>query len=224
MTPPPQPPTPFNNFDVDMPAGGRMYLQSAEEVDLWQKTMSRYMDDYHLTNINDLHMLGAILQQQVLLFRSQRMLNGMEAELDAGGVPTGRYVQHKLDAEATASAQKIMNTATGQITSLEKVLGITKEQRESGGQVSVEQYLRTLKRAAHDRGIRITERVTAYEQFVQDISWRLRVLKNADPEDRAYHDISAESICGWARGQIEELEEVDRKFARERGALYTGKL
>lgn len=224
MTAPPQPPTPFNNFDVEMPAGGRMYLQSAEEVDLWVKTMARYMDDYHLTNINDLHMLGAILQQQVLLFRSQRMLNGMEAELDNSGVPTGRYVQKKLDAEATASAQKIMNTATGQITSLEKVLGITKEQRESGGQVSVEQYLRTLKRAAHERGIHIVKRVTAYEQFVQDLSWRLRVLKNADAEDRAYHDITPEKVCDWAREQIEELAEVDRKFAKERGALYVGKL
>jgi hypothetical protein len=221
---PPQPPNPFNNFNVDMPAGGRMYLQSAEEVELWEKTMERYMDDYHLTNINDLHLMGAILQQQVLLFRSQRMLNGMEAELDASGVPTGRYTQKDLDAEATAAAQKIMNTATGQITTLEKVLGITKEQREAGGQISVPQYLRTLKRAAHERGIHIVNRVKKYEQFVQDLSWRLRVLQNADAEDRGYHDITPENVCDWARKQIEELAEVDRKFAKERGSLYAGKL
>lgn len=220
----PQPPTPFQNFNVEMPAGGRMYLQSAEEVDLWDKTMQRYMEDYHLTNINDLHLLGAILQQQVLLFRSQRMLNGMEAELDNSGVPTGRYIQKSMDSEATAAAQKIMNTATGQITSLEKVLGITKEQRESGGQVSVEQYIRTLKRAAHDRGVHISKRVTAYEQFVQDLSWRLRVLKNADAEDKSYHDITPEKVCDWAREQVEELAEVDRKFAKEIGVLYVGKL
>jgi hypothetical protein len=218
------PPTPFNNFEVEMPAGGKMYLQSDEEVELWDKTMERYMDDYHLTNINDLHLLGAILQQQVLLFRSQRMLNGMEAELDNAGVPTGRYIQHKLDAEQTVAAQKLMNTATTQITSLERTLGLTKEQREAGGQVSVPNYIRTLKRAAHARGIHISKRVIAYEKFVQDFSWRLRVLQNADAEDRAYHDLSPEKLCDWARDQIAELAEVDRKFAREIGALYVGKL
>lgn len=215
---------PFQNFEVELPAGGKMYLQSAEEVDLWDKTKERYVEDYHLTNINDLHLLGAILQQQVLLFRSQRLMNGMEPELDANKVPTGRYIQHELDTDEMATAQKMMNTATGQITSLEKTLGLTKEQREAGGVVSVPNYLRTLKRAAHERGIHISRRIIAYEEFVQELSWRLRVLANADVEDRAYHDITPEKTCDWAREKIKELEDVDKRYARERGALYTGKL
>ena len=218
------PPSILQNFEVEMPAGGKMYLQAAEEVDLWMKTMERYMDDYHLTNINDLHLLGAILQQQVLLFRAQRLLNGMEPELDNNSVPTGRWIQHKLNADETVAAQKLMNTATGQITSLEKTLGLTKEQRESGGQISVPNYVRTLKRAAHERGIHIVQRVLKYEKFVQEMSWRLRVLENADIEDRRYHDLTPEKVCAWAKTQIDELAEHDKKFAQERGKLYAGRL
>jgi hypothetical protein len=63
-----------------------------------------------------------------------------------------------------------------------------------------------------------------YEQFVQDLSWRIRVLKNADAEDRAYHNITPESICEWVEGQVKELEDGDKKWAKEVGSLYVGKL
>lgn len=215
---------PTFNFQVDLPAGGQLYLLSADEVALWAKSSLRYIEDYHLVNTNDLHVLGAILQQQVLAYRAQFLVNGMEAQVDASGVPTGVYAQTKQSATDMKTAQKMLSEATDQISKLEKILGIDKASREAGGQVSVQTYVRTLKRAAHERAIHISTRVLAYEQFVQDLSWRLRVLKNADPEDRAYHDITPEKICEWAEGEIASLKEVDRKFAAERGALYVGKL
>lgn len=216
--------TPFFNFEVELPAGGKLYMLTADEVDLWDRSKERYVEDYHLANMNDLHVLGAILQQQILAYRAQFLVNGMVAEVDAGGVPTGKYLQTKKSADEMKTAQRMLSDATDQIAKLEKVLGIDKASREAGGQVSVQTYVRTLKRAAHERAIHISKRVLAYEQFAQDLSWRLRVLKNADPEDRAYHDITPDKICEWARLEIESLAEVDRKFAAERGALYVGKL
>lgn len=226
MTPPAGPPPPPNaqNYEVELPAGGRLFLLNVDEVDLWEKSSERYIEDYHLVNTNDLHILGAILQQQILAYRAQFLVNGMEAETDRAGVPTGRYVQTKRSVDDMATAQKMLNTATDQISKLEKVLGIDKASREAGGQVSVQTYVRTLKRAAHERSVHISTRVLAYEKLVQDLSWRLRVLKNADPEDRAYHDITPEKICDWTREEIAALAEVDKKFAQERGALYVGKL
>lgn len=218
------PMNPGQTFEVALPAGGKLYLQSAEEVDLWNQTHERYAEDYGLTNFNDLHTLGAILQQQVMLYRSQFLINGMEPELDSSGVPTGRYVQSKRSAEDMHSAQKMMNSATDEIRKLEKSLGLLKEQRESGGAMSLQNYVRMLKRAAHERGIHITRRLTAYEAFVNDLSTRLRILANADPEDQAYHDITPEKICGWAREQMLELQSIDKEFAAEKGALYVGKL
>jgi hypothetical protein len=188
-------------FEVELPSGGKMFLQSAEEVALWEQSHERYVEDYHLTKTNDLVLVGAILQQQVTLYRAQCALNGVEAELDNAGVPTGRYKQHKLDA-----------------------LGIDKVSREAGGAVTVENYLRTLKRAAHDRGIHISKRVIAYEQFCMDLKTRLRILKNADAEDRNYHDITPERVLAWATEQLDALEEVDKRFAREKGKVYIGKL
>jgi hypothetical protein len=184
----------------------------------------RYVEDYQLSNTNDLLTLGAILQQQILMFRAQFLVNGMTAEVDAAGVPTGRYVQTKASADDMVAAQKLMNTARAEISAMEKQLGIDKSSREAGGQVSVQSYVQNLKRAAHARGVHISQRVIKYEQFVQDLSWRIRVLHNADAEDRAYHNITAETICEWARDQIKELEDADKKFAREIGSLYVGKL
>jgi hypothetical protein len=213
-----------DNFEVELPAGGKMYLQSADEVELWAKSMERYMEDYHLANVNDLHMLGAILQQQVLAFRATRALNGMTPELDNNQVPTGRYATQALDADDMGKYTKILNTATGEIRALEKQLGIDKASREADGAVSTQAYLRTLKRAAHARGIHITKRLVAYEGFINDLRWRLRVLENADAEDKAYHDITPEKVLDWAREELAGLEQVDKDFAHEFGKLYIGKL
>lgn len=211
-------------FEVELPSGGKMFLQTAEEVDLWERSHERYIEDYHLSKTNDLVLVGALLQQQVTLYRAQCSLNGLEPELDANNVPTGRYAQRKLDADETDKYLKMLNTASDQIQRVEKALGIDKVSRESGGAVTVENYVRTLKKAAHLRGIHITERVKKYEAFCMDLKTRLRILHNADAEDRAYHDITPEKVMAWASEELAALEEHDKKFAREKGALYVGKL
>lgn len=213
-----------NVFEVDLPAGGQLQLQTAEEVDLWRQSMSRYIDDYHLTKNNDLVLLGVILQQQVVVYRAQRGINGMEPELDANNIPTGNYKMVSAEADEIQAAMKTLTTASDQIQKIEKALGIDKVTREAGGQQTVASYVQTLKRAAHERGIHLSKRVIAYEKFVMELRMRLRILYNADPEDRAYHDITPDKILEWAKDQLAELEEVDRKFARERGRVFVGKL
>jgi hypothetical protein len=201
-----------------------MWLQSAEEVELWKLSHERYVEDYHLTKTNDLVLVGAILQQQITLFRAQRKLNGLEPERDAAGVPTGQYQQVEIDADATDKYLKMLNTAAEQIQKIEKALGIDKVTRESGGAVTTQQYLRTLKAAAHARAVHISKRVIAYEEFVNGLRWRLRVLRNADAEDRAYHDLTPEKILEWCEGELGKLAQVDKDFAKEYGKVFAGKL
>lgn len=222
--PPKAPPPPAPQFQVNLPAGGIMHLQSPEEVDLWERSALRYVEDYHLTKTNDLVLLGAILQQQVILFRSQRKLNGMEPEVDASGVPTGRYKVVQPDSDEVQGLTRILNTATGEIRAIEKSLGIDKVTRESGGQVSVSNYLQTLKKAAHERGIHISNRFKAYEKFANELRTMLRMFHNLDAEDRAYHNLTEEKILQWAQDELAKLEELDKKFAHEKGKLYSGKL
>lgn len=213
---------PGGNFEVELPAGGRLHLQNADEVDLWERSHSRYLEDFHLTKLNDLVLLGGLLQQQILLFRAQREINGMEPEIDDQGVPTGQWVPMRDPDTGAATGQ--LNKATEEIRKLEKALGIDKVTRESGGQHTLQHYLQTLKKAAHERGIHITERTLAYEKFCNGLRWRMRLLQNGDPEDRRYHDISEQSILNWADGQLKSLEQVDQDFANQRGKLYAGKL
>lgn len=209
---------------VELPAGGQLMVQTPEEVDLWETSRTRYVDDYHFTKQNDLVLLGAVLQQQLILFRAQRQINGMEPELDASDVPTGRYKLIPPDNEQVSAAIKQLGQASDQIRAIEKALGIDKVSRESGGQHTVDNYLRTLKRAAHERGIHISKRILAYEGFVKGLSWRIRVLRNADVEDRAYHDLTPEKIVEWIAAELAKLEEADKKFAADIGKIFVGKL
>jgi hypothetical protein len=211
-------------FEVELPAGGSLMVQSAEEVDLWETSRLKFVDDYHLSKQNDLVLLGALLQQQLILFRMQRQINGMEPELDNNDIPTGKYKLVQPDSEQVASAIKQLGAASDQIRVIEKALGIDKVTRESGGAHTVENYLRTLKKAAHERAIRISQRVLAYENFVADLRWRVKVLRNADAEDRNYHDLTPEKLIDWAEGQLVTLEEADKKWAREKGKVFVGKL
>lgn len=201
-----------------------MWLQSAEEVDLWRKSAERYIEDYQLNKTNDLVLLGAILQQQVILFRAQRKLNGMQPQVDAAGVPTGHYTMVEIESDEIAGLTKILNTATGEIRAIEKALGIDKVTREQGGAVTVANYLQTLKRAAHTRGIHISKRVLAYEKFANELRTMLRMYHNLDAEDRAYHDLTEAKMLAWATEQLAALEEIDRKFAKEKGKIYAGQL
>lgn len=213
-----------SSFEVELPSGGKMHLQSDEEVDLWNRSHDRYREDYHLSKLNDLVLVGAILQQQITLYRAQCALNGIEPQLDNAGVPTGQYIQRKLDADETDKYLRMLNTASGEIQKVEKALGIDKVSREAGGTVSVENYLRIVKRAAHERGIHINERVKFIEGFAMELKMRLRILHNADAEDRNYHGITPDSILEWAGEQMDEMEQLDKAFAASKGKLYLGKL
>lgn len=211
-------------LEVELPVGGKLQLQSPEEVALWNKAKDRYVTDYHLQNVNDLNLLGAILQQLLTQFRATMALNGMEPELDNSGVPTGQYKAIKLDADEAGKWTKILNTATGEIRALEKALGIDKVSREAGGQVSIANYLRTLKAAAHERGIHITMRTLWVEGFINELSTMLRMYKNLDAEDRAYHDLTPDRILDWCQEQVDSFHAQDQKWHRDKGKIYAGKL
>jgi hypothetical protein len=74
-------------------------LHSIDEVDLWEESAQRYVNDYQLTQQNDLLLLGAILSQQLAMFRAQQRMNGMAPELDDGA-----YRQVSTSARRSGSA------------------------------------------------------------------------------------------------------------------------
>lgn len=212
------------DFDVELPAGGKMHLRTADEVELWESALERYQSEYTLQKHNDLVTLGSLLQQQINIFRAQTAINGMEPELDAGGVPTGSYRRVEVDSDGLAAHQKAMNVASAETRNLEKQLGIDKATREQGNAHTVDSYLSMLKRAAHQRGIHITTRTLEYERVVNELRWKLRMLFTQDAEDRAYHNITPKTVLEWLRDECDALEEVDKKFSHEKGKLFAGKL
>lgn len=193
----------MSQFRVDLPAGGSLELNDADEVSLWNESGKRFVADYGITKANDLVLLGALLTQGVHMFRAQRDMR---------------------DPKKASSAQNIIIKAAGEIRELEKALGIDKKTREAGGQHTVGDYVKTLKAAAHERGVHIARRTKAYEAFAMELRWRVRLLRNGDSEDRQYHGISEKSIVEFVETELAKLEDVDKQFAREKGKVFVGRL
>lgn len=192
-------------FEVDLPAGGRFRLQSADEVQMWEESAKAYINDYGLSKANDLMLLGAILSQGIAMFRAQQDL---------------------ADPKKAGTAVKTIGQASEQIRELEKSLGIDKKSREAGGQHTIADYVARIKLAAHTKGVRIAERTLAFEGFVMELRWKLRVLEEADAEDKRYMLGSdpVGAVIAWATAEVKKLEEAEKKWADQKGKVFVGRV
>jgi hypothetical protein len=217
-------PQPQQRYEVERPGGGKLILVTADEVEVWDQLRDKYIRDYQLSKANDLALLGTILSQHLVIFRAEQKLNGMEPELDHGGVPTGRYKHEPPSEKEVAAAHKAINASSKEIRELESSLGVDKKTREAGGQHTVADYVAKAKKAAHQMGVHISKRTLAYEAFCMELKWKVRMLQNADAEDLQYEDLSPEKVLDWAARELAKLEEVDKKFANEKGKVFIGAL
>lgn len=217
-------PPPPADLSVSLPAGGVLHLQTPDEVQFWKESAEKYSQEYALMKQNDLVTLGLLLQQQIIIYRCQMAVNGMEAETDANDVPTGRYRRVRIDAADLSTFQGTMTRASQEMRALEKQLGIDKATREKGGKHTVDSYIRASKSAGHTMGVHIAKRVLEYERVFNEARVRLRILKNGDEQDMAYHNITKATIIRWLWDECQRLEDVDKKFAKEKGKLFVGKL
>lgn len=191
-------------FLVHLPAGGApIALKSAAEVAYWNDVQQQYTSDYGFSRTNDLVLLGAVLSQTIAMYRAQLEL---------------------ADPKRASAAVALIGKASEQIRELEKALGVDKKSREAGGQHTMADYVTRAKRAAHEYGIHISDRVKAYEDLAMELRWRIRVLRNGDDEDRRHHKITEGSIIKYAEQRLAELEEKDKEWAREKGRLFIGQL
>lgn len=211
-------------LEVDLPAGGKMHLLDIEEVDLWVSLMRRYQSDYRIRKVNDLAALGTILMHQLTMFRAQRGISGLEPKYDEDGIFAGEFIHVKVSQTAARDYSAEISRAAKDIRETEKVLGIDKKSRDAAGDQDIPTYMRLLKKFGREYGIHISKRVHAYEEFVNELRWRVRLSKNGDAEDRQYHECTPEGILKWAEEQLEQLQEIDKKFATERQKLVVGQL
>lgn len=210
------------SYEVELPGGGKLHLQTIDEVDLFETTRDRYLTDFRISTQSDKLLIGAILSQHLELFRSQQLLTGMQAEVDATGVPTGRYVKVQVKQTDRAAAFKVITAASEEIRNVEKALGIDKKTRDQGGQYDVATYVEGLKTAARSYGAHVSKRYLAYDEFATALRVKLRMLNNLDREDLATENISHETVCDWAWAILQKLEEADKKYAHEKGKAFVG--
>lgn len=194
---------PTGELTVKLPGGGTLVMTAPDEVVMWNETRDRYVRDYRLTKTNDLILLGALLSQVLTLYRAQKDLS---------------------DERRAGAAQAMITKAAQEIRTAEKALGIDKASRERGGQHTVADYLTRLKKAGFEKGVHISKRTKEYERVMMEVRWKIRLLRNGDTEDRQYHRISETTIIDWLEKELTKLEEADKAWAKEKGALFVGKL
>lgn len=205
----------------ELPGGGSVALMNIEEIDFFEKLKQRYTDEYPLTKPNDLSRLSQLLMMELTAHRLIKKAGGQSAKYDAAGQLVGIEVYEPAEVEhAMINLPKVQD----EIRKLEVSLRIDKKTREGSSQHEVRNYIETLKRAAHEKGIHLSERYTYYDETFNELSWMLRVFDNADEQDRAYHNISSDSILAYMRERLGKKEEMDKEFAKEKQSLWVGKI
>lgn len=203
----------MSGFQFELPNGANLELQSVEEVELLTTSLDMLTADYTFDKFNDRVLLGGLLTQHLLVYRAQLTLTR----------PIGQQQGHVGVKEHTAANSQLLKSLE-EIRKLEEALGINKKTRESTGNFSVQEYLTKLKRAANEYGIHVTERTLAYEAFVNALRVKVRILDNADAEDRAHENISEKSVLEYVRRELDNLEQVDKDYATQKQTLWKGSL
>jgi hypothetical protein len=232
MAPAPPPPPPQSgmapaaatNFEVELPAGGKLPLLTIDEVEFFEESRDRYLSDYAIRNQSDRLAVNHMLILSVESFRASQRINGMEPELDPAGVPTGRYIKGKVSGTDRAASLNVLIKTRESIADTEKQLGIDKKTRDQGGQYDVATYIEGAKKGAREFGVHLSKRYIAYTSFVKALRTQMRMLRQLDNEDLVEVHLSKESLLDWAWNELDKLEEIDKRFAHEKGRLIVGRV
>lgn len=209
--------------EVETPSGGRLMLFDDAEAELYENLRDRYIRDFSLNKQNDLVLLSVLLQQAVILERAQQTLNGMEPEIGEDEEPTGRWIRREMTEAEIDKAHARVLKASKEISDIEVRLGIDRKSRETGAE-SIAEFIMMAKKAGHQYSIHIAKRVKMFEALNMECRWRIRLLRNGDAEDRAYHNVTADTIVDLLEKGLAKIEEHDKAYADEVGKLYIGKL
>jgi hypothetical protein len=192
------------DFEVQVPGGGVLELKDEREVGFWNDTVEGYLRDYDIENQNDLAAIGSIATQSLFRYRAQ--VDAAKGEGDA------RQVQIRVE-KAEEAIEKI-----------EKRLGIDKRTRDKDSESDTATIVAVAKQACIAKGIRISDRVIAYEHFNNALKTKIRILRNGDAEDRREMGVSEKSIIDFAEKQLAEIEAHEQEWEKEQGAIVVGTL
>jgi len=195
------PPPEEERHEVERPAGGVVYLATAAEAEMYERSRDALIEEYGFHRRNDLVNLGGLLMQEVAMYRAETDLQ---------------------DETKAPAAQSRLLKAGEELARYEKALGIDKKTRDAGGVHTVDAWLANLKRMGREHGIHIADRQKWLERFVMELSWKVRLLKNGDAEDRAHEGLTEQSVIDWCEQQIEEFHANEKKWAHEVGKVFVG--
>lgn len=211
-------------YHEKLPNGGTITLQSSEEVSYFRDLKKVYEEEYEslLVKPNDRNRLSQLIGFELIVQRYTQRMMGAVNVYDEDGNISGI---ERVDPVEMSSISNSLPKLQEEIRKLEQALKIDKRTREGSGEGDIRNYMETLKKAAINYKVHLSKRFTLYDEFVNELRWRMRVYSSTDMEDRAYHSLDTpEKLHTWIDEQLSELEEVDKKFAVDKQALWTGRI
>lgn len=208
-------------IESSLPGGGVISLMNPQEANFFETLKKRYTKEFALTKPNDLARLSQLLIFELTAHRMTQRLAGHVPQYDSQGQFIGYEV---VDADEIALITKNLPSVQSEIRSIEQHLRLDKKSREGHGQQEIKEYMETLKRAAKQYGVHLSDRYKKYDEFRNELAWKLRVLDNADSKDKAYHNISEESIIKYMRDFLAEMDDFDKSFAHDKQSVWVGKI
>ena len=211
-------------YHEKLPHGGTVTLQNPEEVAYFRELRKTYESEYAtlLLKPNDRNRLSQLIGFELISHRLTQRMMGAINTYDNDGNITGI---EKIDPVEMANISVALPKVHDEIRKLEGALKIDKRTREGSGEGDIRNYMETLKKAAIQYKVHLSKRYTAFDEFVNELRWRMRVFTTADSEDRAYHGIdTVEKLHEWIEKSLLELDEVDKEFAINKQSLWLGKV
>lgn len=211
-------------YHEKLPHGGTINLQNPEEVSYFRELMKEYKTEYAslMNKPNDRNRLSQLITFELIAHRyTQRMMGTVNVYDQMGNV---KGVE-KIDPVEMNLISQNLPKVQDEIRKLESALKIDKRTREGSGEGDIRNYMENLKKAAINYKVHLSKRYVAYDNFVNELRWRMRVIHNADNEDRAYHNLDTpEKLQDWIDEQLNELDSVDKAFGKDKQSLWVGKI
>lgn len=208
----------IGQYPVTLPGGGTIILGTPAEEDYLKEQISRLQAEYGFTKPNDLSRLSQLAVSELEAWRLMQRMSGRIPRYDGNGRLCG-YTE--IEFSERSEIPDMLTKLQKEIRYLETALKIDRKTREGDGDGDIREYMGGLKAAAIHYGVHLSERYKAYDNFVNEMRWRLRVLENPDKDDRKYHQLEKPGdLVKWAKDELDKLHEVDKEFAANKQSLW----
>lgn len=181
------------------------------EQSLYVKARDKYLAEFTFTEANDLRSLDRLLLLEVQNFRWQWFL---AANSDYWGTD--------LTPQEESTLHKAVKDIQSQISDIQRDLGLTKSQRDKDSEDSVDGYLKKLRLAAREHGVRREKQLGRAIELVNELVAVVGAFERASEHERRKLGFeTSDDIIQWISEYLApEFDAIDQYFRKHQQRFW----